>query len=1240
MRRMTFILVGVLLLVLMTLPSGISQVLGEISVNQTAANQTEESSLVAAFDFSVCPLGSLATHITIKFTNLSTGGTGRYAYNWDFGDGGTSRSKNPTHYYASVGNYTVTLTVTDRARNVSSESQVVEVDLTLDATIKPDGGMLVLPVINLSLLSLPPINPPHLEVAKSVSPNVTCGAANVTLTVTGAGESTGERLPVDVIVIIDRSGSMSRNGKLSAAKTAAKDFIDLLDPLQDHVGLVSYSDSATLGHALTTDFNAVKSAINGLTATGFTNIADAIAVANQEFADHGRSPGVVWVEILLTDGLPNRWGHSPVQGTAADFSETAAQYARDAAQGARSAGIILYTIGLGNSPDISYYFLDDLDASEHDYNSGDPAGSPYNHNGLAFVGGGDYYHAPTPSDLEFMFEQISEQLSSIAATDIVVTEVLPAGVNYDDNANRVPYSVLGQTLTWHLGTINIGDTKTITFDVTFDNPDYQLVDVYPDTRVDYTNYLGAPASPKAFPPTHIRVLQPVADAGHDVTIGSGQSPDLDGSGSDVLGDCGCAGGYKEYQWSIKDGAVIQSWSAVPTVTVSPSANTTYTLEVRCSALPCCVDSDDVAVTVTECVPINLTVPDDITVGPCPEDVSTAFADWLAQAHFTGGCNAEMSTDPETPVAPPYCGGNVTVTWTVTGDCDCDGPVSANATFTVLAAPKVDLTVPDDMTVGLCPEDLSTAFADWLAQARFTGGCNAEMSSDPETPVAPPYCGGNVTVTWTVTGDCQEPVSDNATFTVLAALKVDLTVPDDMTVGPCPEDLSTAFADWLAQARFTGGCNAEMSSDPETPVAPPHCGGNVTITWTVTGDCQEPVSDNATFTVTAPHPVDLTVPDDLTVGPNPANLDTTFANWLAEASFAGGCGASMTTHPENPQPPAVSGGAITVTWTVTSNCEEPVSATATFTVVPPPPQPPAGGGGCPCRCGSLTVDWEGSYTTKPLYTNDKLAVDLLGPSPDLASSLFLERATHAPVVGGTTYYLITITHLDQYPALPQNTEAIVVYNVTPTGAVFDKDLLLTLGLTDAQLPAAGNVTMDYYDDVNHIWVPLNFEAGGGNGVAALTLSAPITHFSIYGVLAQAPDAPVQPAHFVSSGLNIETGVQKIWAPVTFVTRTGQSVTITANVFNDGYQQGTFTAALKLNGQTVDTKTITLAAGKSTQVKFTESGLAYGQYEVEVAGLTGQFTTSRIITWWLIAVIVVGIGLIIWGIVWGRRRRRAH
>jgi uncharacterized repeat protein (TIGR01451 family) len=311
--------------------------------------------------------------------------------------------------------------------------------------------------------------------------------------------------------------------------------------------------------------------------------------------------------------------------------------------------------------------------------------------------------------------------------------------------------------------------------------------------------------------------------------------------------------------------------------------------------------------------------------------------------------------------------------------------------------------------------------------------------------------------------------------------------------------------------------------------------------------------------------------------------------------------------------------------------EPIGNTKTWTDI----------GGYTCGCCDtcdLTVDWEGYITTRPLHcSNDKLAVDCLGPSFDLSHSLFLRKGTHAPVVDETTYYLIVVRELEDIPPLPQNTEAIVVFQITPTDAVFDKDIFLTLGLNETQLPQnALDVTMDYYDDIEGVWVPLEFEAGGPNGVAELTFSAPINHFSIYGILAELDSTPTPPAHFVPGSLTISPSVEK----TIFVTTTGETVTITANIANDGGQEGTYDVALKLNEQTVDTKTVTVGAGQSKQVSFTQSGLGYGQYEVEVAGLTGEFTASRTIAWWLIILIIVAVGLIIWGVVWARRRRKAQ
>ena len=304
--------------------------------------------------------------------------------------------------------------------------------------------------------------------------------------------------------------------------------------------------------------------------------------------------------------------------------------------------------------------------------------------------------------------------------------------------------------------------------------------------------------------------------------------------------------------------------------------------------------------------------------------------------------------------------------------------------------------------------------------------------------------------------------------------------------------------------------------------------------------------------------------------------------------------------------------------------------------------PSAGGCSPMRY--LTADWDGNINKKPLYnSNGRLTQALLVTSPDGRYSLLLERGTLAPTVDGKRDYLITISDLNlgDIPPPPQNTIAIVAVNITPSGAVFDRDIILTLRLNQSQLPNnALNVTMDYYDDANEVWVPLESTQGEQDGV--LTISAPINHFSIFSLLAKlasTPSTPTPPAHFVASGpLSIIPSVKKIWEPLTVVTKTGESVTIAATVTNDGGQSGNYTVELKLNGETVETKTVTLAAGQSQPVSFTKSGLDYGQYEVNVAGLSGEFTTSRTITWWLIIVLIAAIGLIIWGVVWGRRRRR--
>ena len=897
---------------------------------------------------------------------------------------------------------------------------------------------------------------PHLVVDKAVEPDLICAnaAAKVTLTVTGAGDPVKERLPVDVMLVIDRSGSMgwpsdpvypSGPTRLDKAKEAALAFLDFLEDnpppgSYDQVGLVSYSGdgkynrfgvwtgTTTLDATLNTDFGEVRSAINALQAQGATCIACGLQLANEQFGANGRNDAV-WVQIMLTDGIPNR-----PHGDGYDvFNEADAQLSRDKAQDFRNMGGTLYTIGLGGYTEISHYFLDDLPAQDHTYNPADRAGHPYDQDGLAYIGGGTYSWAPIGDDLEIMFTAIAKKIIEVAGRTVVVTEVLPEGVNYvGGSAVPSPDSTNGQTLTWNLGDISIGDTKTITFDVTFDSPGWQLTDEYPDTRVDYTNYLGDPAY-EVFPETYVRVLQPVADAGGDRTIQSGQSTELDGSGSEILGGCEDVGGHIQFKWSIKDGAVIQDWSADPTVTVFPAETTTYTLEVRCSALPDCTDSDDVTV----------------TVGDVDFSVET-----------------ENYKEVDETTAEPGDTLTFTIYYKNTGNMD--------------ATDVVITDVVDDNLTNVIAQD---------------GGI---------------YDAVTRTITW---------------------------------------DIGTVEADTGGSVSFTADI-----------VSPLDDGTIIENTATIDSEQTEPVDTNTTETT-------------VTVPPPP----------------------------------------------------------------PPPPPPPIGvGPGAPLRY--LTVDWDEEITRERLYANDRLAADLLGPNPDGRHTLLLERGTLAPTVNGERHYLIVIRDLEEIPPLPENTMAAVAINVTPKGAQFDRDIFLTLGF-DALPDEAVDAYMAYYDDGEGVWVLLDAEPVDPNGVAELNLSAPLRHFSIFGVLVELePVPPPPPATFAGSDLNIVPSVEKIWETVTFVTKTGENVTITAKVTNDGGQEGSYTAQLKLNGTVVDSRSVTLGAGQSQYVSFTLSDLDVGEYEVEVAGLSGEFTTSRTITWWLIIVLIVAFGLIIWGAVWGRRRRR--
>ena len=161
---------------------------------------------------------------------------------------------------------------------------------------------------------------------------------DVKLQITGT-PATNVVMPNDVMLVLDKSGSMLNDNRFNAMIESAKEFINLVDFSAHEVGIVDYSSSSAIGtHSLTTNGDALKAYLDQIRCEGGTYTHDAINAAITEFEKNGREDAQP-VIILLTDG------------EAKDYN-----LAKEAAVRAKEAGIVFYTIALlapNEDPDAS-----------------------------------------------------------------------------------------------------------------------------------------------------------------------------------------------------------------------------------------------------------------------------------------------------------------------------------------------------------------------------------------------------------------------------------------------------------------------------------------------------------------------------------------------------------------------------------------------------------------------------------------------------------------------------------------------------------------------------------------------------------------------------------------------------------------------------------------------------------------------------------------------------------------------
>jgi parallel beta-helix repeat protein len=116
----------------------------------------------------------------------------------------------------------------------------------------------------------------------------------------------GKQGNADIVLVIDRSGSMSGN-YIAAAKNAAVQFVDLVSD-DDMIGVTSFNSSAMTNFALApatpTNRTAAQAAINAISASGGTSIGAGLVDGRDQLTGGG-DPAHVQAMVLLSDGFEN-----------------------------------------------------------------------------------------------------------------------------------------------------------------------------------------------------------------------------------------------------------------------------------------------------------------------------------------------------------------------------------------------------------------------------------------------------------------------------------------------------------------------------------------------------------------------------------------------------------------------------------------------------------------------------------------------------------------------------------------------------------------------------------------------------------------------------------------------------------------------------------------------------------------------------------------------------------------------
>ena len=233
---------------------------------------------------------------------------------------------------------------------------------------------------------------------KLANPYVLQGTNNelvLNLHIRGEEIIVGERPPMNLVLVLDRSGSMSERGKLEYAKKAANEIISSLSSY-DRLGIVAYSTNVELLYPIQIleDKRIARNVVNSLYPTNSTNLSGGLikginqieSVLNKDYLNR---------VVLLSDGLANA-------------GITNISQINKISRRASENGISITTMGLGANYDENML------------------------TNIAEYGAGNYYFIESPTQIASIFNKEFGQLVRTVAKNPRIKLHLEPGVKIKD----------------------------------------------------------------------------------------------------------------------------------------------------------------------------------------------------------------------------------------------------------------------------------------------------------------------------------------------------------------------------------------------------------------------------------------------------------------------------------------------------------------------------------------------------------------------------------------------------------------------------------------------------------------------------------------------------------------------------------------------------------------------------------------------------------------------------------------